>query len=195
MYRPRSNYPYRPSKPKPVATADRKHPVREEIERCLGTYNLEATFEEDKSTLGLLSHVPGIVSFLCTIKDKQSGKIMSQGRGSSVLNRFNKFVERTIRAAFSASLVDGIVRLTKIDALSLGTSAQTSQETGVVVPPAFRSNENSESSGEITEKQKAWLEQLIQINFSDQEECERRISQLGELTREEASKEIQALKR
>ena len=65
-YKPSIISPYQTMQKKTFDTRDKKHPAREEIERCVGTYNLTAVIEEDIQTQAIMRHVPGLISFLCT---------------------------------------------------------------------------------------------------------------------------------
>jgi hypothetical protein len=93
---------------------ERKHPVREEIERNIGVVNLTAEIQEDKVTLGALSHIPGLVSYICILRNSADGSIIGIGRGTSVINRLNKFFERTIRVAFNSAIIDSVMQSTKM---------------------------------------------------------------------------------
>ncbi|MDO8571658.1 MAG: hypothetical protein Q7R79_03180, partial [bacterium] len=76
---------------KAADTQDEDHPVRKEIQKVVGKYEMTAEVVEDKETLATLSR-PGIIAFLCTIK--REGQIVGIGRGSAVLNQMNKFIAR-----------------------------------------------------------------------------------------------------
>jgi hypothetical protein len=93
---------------------ERKHPVREEIERNVGVINLTAEIQEDKVTLGVLNHIPGLVSYICVLKNSADGSIIGIGRGTSVINHLNKFFERTIRVAFNSAIIDSVMQSTKM---------------------------------------------------------------------------------
>lgn len=170
---------------KPVYTYKKevaKDTVQEEINKLLGTYQFSATFEEDTQTATTLKHIPGIVAFVCTLK--KGDKIIGQGRGTTVINQVNRFIVRTINYAFNASLVDAVVRSTKI----LDVFRPDAQ------PHAWNGADNApeESFVGITDKQKSYLLQLIQTNVTDEDEREGLVSQIDEFTKEEAS---QAIKR
>jgi hypothetical protein len=159
--------------------------VRDEMQRCIGTYNLSAVFEEDTQTVGTFKHIPGIVALLCTIK--QGDKVLGQGRGVSLISKVNKYIDKTVKASFNSALIDGIVKSTKfLDALYPDASAE-SQDMGVAFKQAY-------GFDVITDKQKSYLLSLIQ-NIDDEEERNRWESQVDGLTKEDANDAIKAFKR
>ena len=64
-------------------------------------------------------------------------------------------------------------------------------------PAIYKELDRYDSSGGdgITDKQKSYLLQLIQSNVADEDDREQQISQLDELTRDEASEAIQSFKK
>jgi hypothetical protein len=157
-----------------------KDTVQGEINKLLGTYQFSATFEEDTQTATTLKHIPGIIAFVCTIK--KGDQIIGQGRGTSVINQNNRFIVRTIGYAFNASIVDAIVRSTKILDIFRPDAK----------PHSWGGADTAEDSFVgITDKQKSYLTELIQSKVTDEDEREGWMSQLGELTKEEASQAIQ----
>jgi len=165
---------------------ERKDPLREEIEKNLGTFNLTATVEEDKNTLSLFKHVPGpIIAYICTLR--KGSEVVGIGRGSAILTRINKWVDRSARYAFNASIIESVVNSTKaLDALYLKTATQKdipilNEET----------NEIDYTDNLATDKQKSYLKELIHINVLDERERSQWESELEELTKEEASEKIQ----
>ena len=122
IYEPKYISPFQIMERKMLNTQSKGHPVAEEVQKSVGTYELSATFEEDSQTLQTLKHVPGLIAFICTLK--KGTQIIGQGRGMAVLNKVNRFIERTVRAAFNASLVDAVVRSKLLDALHLETISQ-----------------------------------------------------------------------
>ncbi len=154
---------------------DPKHPVREHIDACLGHHTLTAVVEEDMQTLAAMKHVEGLVAFLCTlVKD---GKVIAQGRGSSVLGPNSKFIQRAIGSAFNSALADAAIRATKVlDTFRGKTAADVEDE------PA-------------TEKQRDYLRQLIHTNVEDEEEREQLEAQIPEMTKSEASQAIENFRR
>ena len=168
---------------------ERKNPANEEIEKFNGSFDINVTFEQDLATLALLKHVPGVVAFLCTLK--KNGKIISQGRGSAVLNRMNRFIERPVNLAFGAAFVDAAVRCARVlDTLRHNVNKPN---TNIVIDEEY---EKKESISELaTERQKSYLLELISVNVTDEDERNRWESRIDELTKDEASEAIQSFKR
>lgn len=158
------------------------NPAQKEINKCIGSFQINASIEEDVQTNLVLKHIPGLIAFLCTLRI--GNNIIGQGRGTGVLNRTNRFVERTANFAKNASLIDAIVRSTKIlDAFSPSASSQDVDE-------AFKLAYGFDEP--ITDKQKSYLQELIQINVLNDGEREHWTSQLPEMTKQEASEAIQS---
>ncbi len=176
-YKPYISSPYQTQKK--VNVQEKKSPLQEEVEKNIGTFNLTVEVIEDKNTLSLFKHISGMVAFLCTLK--KGNEIISEGRGSAVLNKLNKYVERGVRYAFTNSLVDAVVRSTKtLDALYLQANGQDGANISV---------------GEIdyaTDKQKSYLRELINANVIDESKRKYWESQVNQLTKDEASEKIKS---
>ncbi len=158
----------------------RKDPLREEIEKNIGTFNLSVTVEEDKDTLALFKHVPGpIIAYIATLR--KGSEIVGIGRGSAILSRINKFVDRAVRYAFNASLIDSVVHSAKmLDALYLKGAGVSEEVNSMDYPSEL-----------ATERQKSYLRELISVNVIDDKERDQWESQIDELTKDEASEKIQ----
>lgn len=155
-----------------------QHPARQEIQRCLGIYNLQAIVEEDINTSALMRHIPGLIAFVCTLKSKD--KVIAQGYGSSILGPNNRYVSRAVTSAANSAVADSIIRATKV----LGTL----QDDAVVEMDAIAPSEP------ITEPQKRYLAELAIQHITDETEREEFMSEMPELTKQEASKLIQQFK-
>lgn len=167
---------------------DKKNPIRKEMKKCLGVHNLTAEIEEDTQTLATMKHVEGIIGFICTLR--KDGRVISQGRGTAVMNPATRYVSRAVHTAFNSALADAAIRATKV----LGTFLNPEpSRTDTAVGEAYRAKE-ADVFELATDKQRDYLQQLIQINC-DEEERERRQSQLGELTKSEASRMIESFRR
>lgn len=187
--------PYQPARKSAFDVTGAKHPVREEIQKLLGSYNLAVTFEEDTQTIGMFQHIPGVVGFLCTIK--KDNQIIGQGRGQAVISRMNKYIERTVHTAFNGSLIDAIVRSTKIlDALQPDAMPQShgSHSMGTEVTDTYPAKGYSEFEM-ITDKQRSYLLQLYSINIADEDERNIQVANVDQLTKEEASDAIKSMAR
>jgi hypothetical protein len=168
---------------------NKKNPVRDEIEKVVGKIiNLEITIEEDLNTLSQFKHIPGLIAFVSTIR--KDSKIIGIGRGVSILNRINKFPDRTVSYALNQSILDRIVRsIRTLDSLSVKTSEQKDNNTE---NNATYCNEINESSELATDKQKKLLISLYYQNIQNEDVIEKRISILDELTKIDANTEIQS---
>lgn len=156
--------------------------VSEEMKKLLGTYQFSATFEEDTQTATTLKHIPGrVIAFICTLKLGE--KVIGQGRGTTAINQVNKFIVRNIGFAFNGSFVDAVVRSTKIQDMF--------RKDAIPHPWNGADGASEESFTGITDKQKSYLLELIQTNVADEDEREGWLSQIGELTKDEASQAIQ----
>ena len=140
---------------------DRVDPIQEEMAKNISNYNLTIITEQDFETMALFKNIPGFIAFKTTLsKDNQ---LLSIGYGSGVCNRFNKFVERTVIFAKNASLVDAMVRSTKIlDALSIMPTNKKEEKAFLEDQdkPAFYSEEDMPQVA--TEKQRKFLVQLLE---------------------------------
>ena len=156
---------------------DTNHPARTIIESCLGEYDLKAIVEEDIRTSALMKHMPGLISFVCTLKLRD--RVISQGYGSSLLNQSNRYIQRAVYSAMNSAVADSVIRATKV----LGT-LQDEVEAMVATPMP---------SEPITEPQMKYLRELAMQQL-DEDEREEFLAELPELTKQEASLRIQQLK-
>lgn len=175
--------------PSPIQLAQREafnisnpqHPVREEIRKNIGTYNLTAEFAEDTDALATFKHVPGLVAFSCTLK--RDGHVVGRGVGRATLSRTNRYVERAVRAAFNASLVDAVVCAKMLDSLCVDTDDEDR-----VFGDVYKQRDTGREL--ITDRQKSYLLELIDSNVFDEEAKDEWIARIGALTKEEASEAI-----
>lgn len=162
-----------------------KDPLKNEVARNTGSFNLSVTVEEDVATKSQFNHINGFVGFITTIK--RDGVVLGIGRGSTILNKMNKYVERGMRFAYGGSLIDAITRSVRtLDDLFLKTNTQDNS--------GFLNEETNEidyTPELATDRQKSYLRQLISLNVIDEEEREQWESHLEELTKDEASEKIQ----
>src|SRR3989344_6564131 len=151
--------------------SDKEHPVQSEIRKNVGTITLTVEFTEDKQTLESFRHIPGLIAFTCAIK--KGSELIGIGHGTSVVSRINKYLERTVRSAFTASLIDAVIRSTKIlDVIYLNNNQQNSSD----IEPA-------------TDKQLKYLSELLQSTGASEKECK----QINNLSKDEASERINFL--
>lgn len=183
--------PYQPAIKRDVFNVSMaSHPVREIINACVGSFALTATFVEDRETVTKLEN-PSIIAFLCTIR--KGDKIIGIGRGHTALSPTNKFVERNIFSALNFSLIDAISKCTRV--LNTFHTGQDLPLQSVVEPVVGKgyNTKDSYNADMISDKQKSYLQELINVNL-DGEERESAIQTLDDLTRTEASEMIQSFK-
>lgn len=155
-----------------------EHPVQKEVRRVVGTYEMTAEVVEDKETLATLSR-PGVIAFLCRIK--RDGQIIGIGRGSAVLNQMNKFIGRTVHAAFNYSLLSAVAQSTRaLDAMIDPHGEMSLESAGVVQEP-------------ITDKQKSYLTELVQKKVRDESTIGWYMENISTMTKDRASAAIQEL--
>jgi len=129
-----------------------------------GTFNLTVTVEKDEQTLSQFKHIPNMVAFITKIsKDNQ---LIGIGRSTAVLNRLNKFLERTVIFALNASFVDGMVRAARnLDALAITPNNVKAQEEPDQDKVSFYGD--TDLPQQATIKQRQFLEKLINSKCDD----------------------------
>ena len=185
-YRREIPSPFMKKRPYDIQGPD--HPVRDEIKKFVGKYNIVAEIEEDTATIALLDYVPGLVSFLCTLRDSD-GKILSQGRGSAVLNQNNRYISKMLNLAFGSAFVDASVRCAKV----LDTLRTNGQDT-----PDIASNDHYETRENTvrelaSDKQKKFLRGLIRSGVKNENSRQQMESEIDDMTKKEASEKINFL--
>lgn len=193
-YKNRIASPYQVAKKHPFDISSPKHPVRAEIMKHVGTYDLTATFKEDTATTSMFKHIPGLIAFVCTIE--QSGKIIGIGRSNAVISETSKYFDRVIQTAWSYSLIDAVSKMTRtVDTLRTNPSKQSyDYEKEAMIDDAYKARD-SRGVEMITEKQKSYLLELIHTNITREDERARRESEITEFTKEEASRAIQSFQK
>ncbi len=163
------NNTYKNNIPSPYKTRERMDPIQEEITKSIGNFNLTVTTEQDLETMALFKNIAGFVAFKTTLK--KGNQLLSIGYGSAVLNRLNKFVERTVLFAKNASLIDAMVRSTKIlDALSIMPNQKDTEDRDLEGrdSPAFFGEDDMPQAA--TEKQLNFAKKLIENCDEDKKE-------------------------
>lgn len=172
--------PFHAMNAKALDTQHKDHPVHEEIRKNLGTVNFSATFSQDTRTLEMFSHIPGVIAFTCQLR--KNDQLIGEGHGSATISRINKFVERSVRFAYNASFLDAVARSAKmLDALYL----QPSLNAGEIYKA-------KEVDNPITDKQKSYLTELVKNNVDDEDERNRWMLDIPQLSKDEASEAIQS---
>ena len=164
-YKPNISSPFRVVQDK-SDVRNKKHPVAVEVAKNAISLNLTLDVREDTQTLDLL-HQPGVVAYLCTVK--QGAVVLGQGRGLVVLGGNNRWIERGVRGAFSASVIDGIVKSVKV----LDAIAQKDRSTNSIPSNAPKEEPDLEGRDRVcsfeddgtlrqaSEKQRVFLKTLI----------------------------------
>lgn len=192
-YKPRiSSGAQRWSKPSKPAfdVSDDRHPVQQEIDKCLGQYSLTATFTKDNDTLQRFKHVPGIIAFNCELR--KGSEVIGYGHGTSVISKMSRYVEKSVHMALNSSLIEAVVKATKI--LDVLVPSANPQSAGVSVPvSAIYDTKEVQGFEPATDKQKGYLMELI--SGLPMEEQNRWQGQLASFSKSDASEAIQSLKR
>jgi hypothetical protein len=152
------------------------------MQKLLGSHTFTAIFAVDEQTASTFNGTDGLVPFICTLK--MGEKVIGQGRGATVINQMNRFVMRSITFAYHASLIDAVVRATKLMDVFRPDA----------MPHPWSASDIATEAPAATPKQVEYLTQLIQMNCEG-DELEQRMSQLSGLTRSEASEMIESYKR
>lgn len=195
--------PYQRMRAEALDVRSPSHPVMDEIQKCVGKYQLEVVVEEDAQTLAMFKHIPGLIAFIATIKC--GNRIVGQGRGSACLSSTNRFIERAVHCAFNSSVVDAVMRSTKVLDVLLPSADATLQNldaemrggaasyTNEPYPEQERYPAREYSPAGISEKQKSFLLGLIN-KIRDKDEKNHWLERVGSMTTREASAAIQELK-
>jgi hypothetical protein len=173
------NTNYKSSIPSPFQTRQRLDPVQEEVQKNIGKFTLEILVEEDKETIALLNHLPGpVIAYKCTVS--KGSQVLGIGRGNGILSKINKWVDRSVRYTFNASLIDSIIQSVKaLDVLYLKDNGEVLTQETIGIDCA-------------SDKQKNYLRELIRSNVSDESKRKYWESQIDLLTKDEASEKIKS---
>jgi len=135
---------------------NKENPIASEVTKNVGVLNLSLTIQPDTQTMNLLNQ-SGAVAYLCTVK--QGETILGQGRGLVILGPTNRYIERSCRSSYSASIIDSIVKSVKtLDAMHFTNKEPTSTKAIEIT----RGNE--ELLKPSSPKQLTFLKKLIDEN-------------------------------
>ena len=170
-----------------------KDTLRDEMRKLLGTYQFTATFERDTQTATTFEQIPGLVAFICTLK--MGDKVIGLGRGATVINhQMSRFIVRSITYAYHASLIDAVMRATKLmDVFRPDAAGHPWSEKNSATLSPYKADDQ-ESLDVATPKQVEYLRQLFKVNLEESER-ENMEAQLTEMTRQEASRMIDSFRR
>ena len=173
------NVNYRSSIPSPFQTRQRLDPVQEAIQKSVGKFDLQISIEEDKETAIQLKDLPGpIIAYKCTIR--RGSQVLGIGRGSNILSKINKWVDRSVRYTLNASIIDSMIQSVKaLDVLYLKENGEVLTQETIGIDYA-------------SDKQKSYLRELIRANIFDEGKRKYWESQIEQLTKDEASEKIQS---
>ena len=156
---------YKPSVPSPYKPKPKLNPIEEEVARNIGSFSLKVTIEKDLDMINQFKHIQNFIAFKTTLRN-ENNEVIGIGNGTGVINRLNKFVERTCIFTKNASLIDAMMKSIKIiDALSIVPTNSEEKDIEGRDKPAFYGNEDLPQTA--TEKQKNFLEKLIEEHCDD----------------------------
>lgn len=163
----------------PFQARPKLDPVQEAIQKNIGKFSLEISIEEDKETVVQLKDLPGpVIAYKCTMR--RGTQVLGVGRGSNILSKINKWVDRSVRYTLNASIIDSIIQSVKaLDVLYL-------KDNGEVLP------QETIGVDYASDKQKSYLRELIRSNIFDESKRKYWESQIEQLTKDEASEKIQS---
>jgi len=166
-----------------------KHPVFQEVKKNIGSFNFTAEIRQDTSTLNRFKHIPGLVAFIAILK--RNGSTVGEGRGTAVINRANPYIEKIIRYASNSALIDSFVKSVK----ALGTlQVETTSQQGAAIPIEDLYPDDKQTTEMISDRQKTYLEQILNTRDMDEDERKNYLSSLRDFTKTEASEAIQKFK-
>jgi len=173
------NVNYRSSIPSPFQARQKSDPVQEAVEQNIGKFLLEISIEEDRETALQLKDLPGpIIAYKCTIR--KGSQVLGIGRGSNILSKINKWVDRSVRYTLNASIIDSMIQSVKaLDVLYLKENGEVLTQETIGIDYA-------------SDKQKSYLRELIRANIFDEGKRKYWESQIEQLTKDEASEKIQS---
>ena len=148
------------------------NPIEEEVLKNLGTFNLKVTIEKDLDMIREFKHIENFIAFKTTLRN-ENNEVIGIGTGTGVINRLNKFIERTCIFCKNASLIDAMVKSIKIiDALSIMPNNQNQKGNEVDLEgrdkQIFFSEEDLPQVA--TEKQLNFAKKLIENCDDDEKE-------------------------
>ena len=183
---PFQQHPVKVAHERAMNMQDAENPVRQMLQKlCQPRYSLSATFSPDTIAMATLK-TPGLVAVKCDLS--LDGKPIGIGHGTTVISRINKGLDRALYGCLNGSLMSAINSGCKtLDVMRLeGLQEQLGEAYRAIV---------SEEAQPATEKQQSYLRELILLNVEDDTERQNMINQLCELTKREASEQIQMLAR
>lgn len=165
------NQNYKNEVPSSYKTRERMNPIEEEVMRHIGSFNLKVTIEKDLDMVNEFKHIQNFIAFKTTLRN-ENNEVIGIGTGTGVINRLNKFIERTCVFCKNASLIDAMMKSIKIiDALSIMPANQRANNIPIEEDsdkPAFYGEDDLPQVA--TEKQLNFAKKLIENCDEDEKE-------------------------
>ena len=175
-------------------------------EKLASIYNLTATFERDTDTIEMLGSQKGLVAFVCNLRNRD-GVIIGQGRGADSLDKNQGDPNKTVKIAEKRAYTDSVIRATGLsdiftqDAETVYPTAPVKEHTDedqrewvkTIVGEQIDTREVPPYSSSISEKQRSYIVSLLNSRIADEEEREKRLADMENLTKQEASEWIQQM--
>ena len=180
-------HPVKQAQEKVLNMNDEQNPVRQILAKlCQTQYALSATFSPDTGIMSVLK-TPGLIAVKCELSLQGKG-LVGIGHGSTAISKLNKGLDRALYSCLNGALMSAINSACKsLDVIRLeGGQGQLGEAYKAV---------RGEETQPATDKQKSYLRELILLNAEDDTDRQQRINQISELTKEEASQQIQMLAR
>ena len=180
-------HPVKQEQEKVLNMNDEQNPVRQILAKlCQTQYALSATFSPDTGIMSVLK-TPGLIAVKCELSLQGKG-LVGIGHGSTAISKLNKGLDRALYSCLNGALMSAINSACKsLDVIRLeGGQGQLGEAYKAV---------RGEETQPATDKQKSYLRELILLNAEDDTDRQQRINQISELTKEEASQQIQMLAR
>ena len=183
-FQPRQSRPVKQAQERSLNMQDEQNPVRLILARlCQARYVLSAGFSVDTTTMATVK-TPGFLAVRCELS--MGGKILGVGHGATAISKINKSLDRALFGCLNGALMSSINSACKsLDVLRLEGEQEQLGE-------AYRAIQGEESQP-ATDKQRAYLRELILLSCEDDTDRQERINALSELTKEEASAQIKML--
>jgi hypothetical protein len=153
------------------------HPIKQEIQKHIGTFSFTAKFEEDREANEAFKS-DAVVAYRCELR--HNNKVIGIGRGLNVLSQENRYLSKSVKWALSGSLIDAVTRATKLPDLN-------------GVTDSFGPATDIASEFMATDKQKSYLKELI-MSLPEEDGREELLNNLDSMTKEDASELIGQLK-
>lgn len=155
-------------------------------EKIASIYGYTASFIQDNETMRAFD-VKGLIAFICDLY--KGNQKVGQGRGASTLSKNDNDPNKTIKMSQKSAYIDAVIRAS-------GLSDIFTQDLDTIPTQAISEIQTQEEEkvlqDSITSRQKDLLISLLYQNVHEEEQREKWIASLDELTKGEASEQIQS---